>query len=90
VEASSQLMEQAGEVIQYIAGEIEQGAQVNIQIAAAARQQMIGMEQIGQAMVGIQQATAQALAGTRETEHAAQSLHNLAQSLQEAVAAYEL
>jgi methyl-accepting chemotaxis protein len=90
VEASSRLMEQAGEAMQYMASEIEQGAQVNIQIAAAARQQMIGMEQIGQAMVGIQQATTQALAGTRETEHAAQSLNNLAQSLQEAVTAYQL
>jgi len=48
------------------------------------------MEQIGQAMSGIQQATNQALAGTRETERAVQSLHDLAQSLQLAVAVYRL
>ena len=48
------------------------------------------MEQIGQAMTNIQQATVQALTSTRQAERAAQDLHNLAQSLQQTIAVYRL
>jgi methyl-accepting chemotaxis protein len=51
---------------------------------------MVGMEQIGQAMANIQQATTQALASTRQAERAAQDLHTLAQKLQQTVAIYRL
>ena len=90
VEAGSKLTAQTGQVIHRIAHEVESGAQANVQIAAAAQQQTAGMEQIGQAMVNIQQATTQALAGTRQAERAAQDMHILAQSLQQAIAAYRL
>jgi methyl-accepting chemotaxis protein len=69
---------------------VESGAQANVQIAAAATQQTAGMEQIGQAMGAIAQATTQALASTRQAERAAQDLHTLSQSLQHSVAAYRL
>ena len=59
-------------------------------MAAAARQQTLGMEQISQAMTAIQQATQQTLIGTRQAEQAAQGLHTLAQSLQQAIAVYQL
>jgi methyl-accepting chemotaxis protein len=90
VEAGGKLATQAGQVIHRIAGEVEGGAQANVQIAAAAQQQTAGMEQIGQAMGSIQQATGQALASTRQAERAAQDLHTLAQSLQQAIATYRL
>ncbi|GIV88152.1 MAG: chemotaxis sensory transducer [Chloroflexus sp.] len=90
VEQGVALAAQAGRIIHRIAGEVETGAQANIQIAAAAQQQMVGMEQIGQAMSNIQQATAQALASTRQAERAAQDLHTLAQKLQQSVSAYRL
>jgi methyl-accepting chemotaxis protein len=90
VEAGGKLAAQAGQVIHRIAGEVESGAQANVQIAAAAQQQTAGMEQIGQSMSAIQQATTQTLASTRQAERAAQDLHTLAQSLQQAVAAYQL
>ena len=90
VEAGGQLATQAGQVIHKIAGEVESGAQANVQIAAAATQQTAGMEQIGQAMGAIAQATTQALSSTRQAERAAQDLHTLAQSLQHTVAAYRL
>jgi methyl-accepting chemotaxis protein len=67
-----------------------QAGQANVQMAAAAQQQTVGMEQIGQAMGSIQQATTQALASTRQAERAAQDLHSLSQSLQQAVAIYKL
>jgi methyl-accepting chemotaxis protein len=90
VEAGGQLAGQAGEVIHRIAAEVENGAQANVQIAAAAQQQTTGMAQIGQAMGSIQQATIQALASTRQAERAAQDLHTLAQSLQQTITVYQL
>ncbi|MDW8404180.1 methyl-accepting chemotaxis protein [Chloroflexus sp.] len=90
VEQGVKLAAQAGQIIHRIASEVETGAQANIQMAAAAQQQMVGMEQIGQAMSNIQQATAQALASTRQAERAAQDLHTLAQKLQQTVAVYRL
>jgi methyl-accepting chemotaxis protein len=87
VEAGGKLAASAGTVLHQIAGEVESGAQASVQIAAAAAQQTAGMEQIGQAMVNIQQATAQALASTRQAERAAQDLHEMAQSLQQAIGA---
>jgi methyl-accepting chemotaxis protein len=90
VEVGSRLATQAGQVIHKIAGEVESGAQANVQIAAGATQQTAGMQQIGQAMGSIQQATTQALASTRQAERAAQDLHTLAQSLQQTIAVYQL
>jgi methyl-accepting chemotaxis protein len=90
VETGGKLALQAGQVIHRITGEVESGAQASAQIAAAATQQTAGMEQVGQAMANIQQATTQALSSTRQAERAAQDLHALAQSLQQAIAAYRL
>jgi methyl-accepting chemotaxis protein len=90
VEVGSKLTAQTGQVIRRIAQEVESGTQANVQIAAAAQQQTAGMEQVGQAMLNIQQATTQALASTRQAERAAQDLNTLGQSLQQAVAAYRL
>ncbi len=89
-ESGARLVSQTGQVIKEMANEVEKGAQANVQMAAAAHQQMLGMEQIGQAMVAIQQATAQTLVGTRQAEQAAQDLQNLARSLQDAIAVYQL
>ncbi|MFL5805597.1 MAG: methyl-accepting chemotaxis protein, partial [Roseiflexaceae bacterium] len=90
VDVGGRLAGQAGQVIHGIAIEVESGAQANIQIAAGAHQQTAGMEQIGQAMASIQQATTQTIASTRQAERAAQDLHTLAQSLQHTIAAYQL
>jgi methyl-accepting chemotaxis protein len=90
VDVGGRLVGQAGQVIHKIAGEVESGAQANIQIAAGAHQQTVGMEQVGQAMGAIQQATTQTIASTRQAERAAQDLHILAQSLQQTVATYRL
>jgi methyl-accepting chemotaxis protein len=90
VELGVRLSTEAGQVIHKIAEEVEGGAQTNTQMAAAAHQQTSGMEQIGQAMTAIQQATAQTMASTRQAESAARDLNALAQSLQQAIAAYHL
>lgn len=90
VEIGVRLASEAGQVIHQIAREVENGAQANAQMAAAAHQQMIGMDQIGQAMRAIQQATTQTLASTRQAEAAARELNMLAQSLQKTVAIYQI
>jgi methyl-accepting chemotaxis protein len=81
---------QAGQVIAQIARDVESGAQANVQVAAAAQQQTAGMDQIGQAMSAIQQATTESLSSTRQAERAAKDLTSLAQSLQQVVAAYRV
>jgi methyl-accepting chemotaxis protein len=90
VEVGANLASDAGRVIHRITTEVENGAQSNVQIAAAAQQQTSGIDQVGQALTSIQQATTQALASTRQAERSAQDLHSLAQSLQEAIAVYRL
>ncbi|GIW02314.1 methyl-accepting chemotaxis protein [Roseiflexus sp.] len=90
VEQGVTLATRAGQVIHQMSGEVESGAQANVQMAAAAQQQTAGMDQIAQAMTSIQQATTQALASTRQAERAAQDLHTLAQSLQKTIAKYRL
>jgi methyl-accepting chemotaxis protein len=90
VEAGVRLVTETGTMIHQIAAEVEGGAQANVQMAAAAQQQTLGMQQIAQAMTAIQQAMTQTLMGTRQAEQAAQGLLSLAQSLQQAIAVYRL
>jgi methyl-accepting chemotaxis protein len=87
VETGARLAGQAGQVIHRIAGEVESGAQANVQMAASAQQQLAGIEQIAQAMSAIQQATTQAMTSVRQTERSAQDLTALARSLQQSVTA---
>jgi methyl-accepting chemotaxis protein len=90
VESGTLLASEAGQVIHEIAREVEAEAQANVFMAEAAHQQTSGMEQVGEAMVAIQQSTNQALASTQQAERAARDMHTLAQSLQEAVSVYRL
>jgi methyl-accepting chemotaxis protein len=61
-----------------------------VQIAAAAGQQQVGMQQVAQAMSLIQSVTGQTAASARQTEHAAEELNRLAGELDELVARYRL
>jgi methyl-accepting chemotaxis protein len=58
-------------------------------MVAGGRQQVSGIEQIALAMQNINQATAQGLSSTRQTENAAQDLNNLARHLFDMVAEYQ-
>lgn len=90
VEVGVKLVGQAGEVIHRIAIEVRDSTETNTQLEAAAQQQTTGMDQVGQAMKAIQEATGQALASTRQAEVAARAMHTLAQSLEETVSIYRL
>ena len=50
-------------------------------VAASSQQQMVGMDQVALAMENIKQASLQNVAGTRQAEIAAHSLHELGQKL---------
>jgi len=84
------LAEQAGQAIHKLAGSVKESSQASLQIATAARQQLIGMQQIDQAMTSIGQATVQNVAGAGQAERAAQDLRTLAQELRETVQQYQL
>lgn len=79
-----------GEVIRTIADRIRQSQQSALQIAATAREQLTGMDQIGLAMESISQATGQTVDGTRQVEKAAHNLNTLAAQLTGVVQRYHL
>jgi methyl-accepting chemotaxis protein len=87
VDAGRHQSVEAGEVIQSLAEGAVNIAQDIAQIAASSRQQLAGMEQIGQAMGSITDATGQSVVGTRQVEQEAQRLQELAVDLKRLVGA---
>ena len=90
VEAGVQQSTQAGGAIRVLAESLAEATQAATQIAASSQQQLVGMDQVALAMENIKQATTQNVAGTKQAELAAQSLHNLGQKLQQLVAQYQV
>jgi methyl-accepting chemotaxis protein len=88
VEAGGKLSVSLGDAVRSLADNIETAAQAATQIAASAQQQMVGMDQVALAMQNIQEATSQNLASTKQTESAAQNLHQLGLKLQKIVEQY--
>ncbi|WP_020654057.1 methyl-accepting chemotaxis protein [Massilia niastensis] len=74
---------EAGEAIRTLAESIADAAEAAAQIAASSQQQLAGMDQVALAMDNIQQVTAENAASSRQTEQAAQNLHELGQKLRE-------
>ncbi len=81
VETGVKQSAESGESIRLLAEGIAEAAQAATQIAASSQQQMAGMDQVALAMENIKQASSQNVAGTRQAEAAAQSLHELGQKL---------
>ena len=81
VEAGLKQSGEAGESIRLLAESVGEAAQAATQIAASSQQQMVGMDQVALAMENIKQASMQNVAGTRQAETAAHSLHELGQKL---------
>ena len=77
VEAGLKQSGEAGESIRLLADSVSEAAQAATQIAASSQQQMVGMDQVALAMENIKQASVQNVAGTRQAETAAHSLHEL-------------
>ncbi len=81
VQAGVRQSVETGDSIRLLADSIVEAAQAATQIAASSQQQMVGMDQVAQAMESIKQATVQNVSGTRQAESAAQSLHELGMRL---------
>ena len=67
----------AGESIKALMGSVIEASQAATQIAASSQQQLVGMDQIAQAIANIKQATTQNMAGTRQLEASATNLQDL-------------
>jgi methyl-accepting chemotaxis protein len=90
VQAGTELAQRAGVRIAQLADVNREAAQAAQQIAALARQQNAGMDQIAQAMGETSQATTQFVAGARESQTAAGHLDQVARELNEMAAAYKI
>jgi methyl-accepting chemotaxis protein len=88
VETGMKLSGQVGESIRALAASIEEAARAATQIAASAQQQLAGMDQVTLAMQNIEQASAQNVTSTKQTESAAQNLHELGLRLKHLVQQY--
>ena len=85
VETGVKQSAQTGESIRVLADSIVEAAQAAAQIAASSQQQLTGMEQVILAVSNIKQAMEQNVAGAKQTEKAAQNLHELGQKLKQLV-----
>ncbi len=88
-DAGMVLAGQAGESIRRLAESARSSSEFSLQIAAAAVQQLAGMEQIATAMASIHQVTEQNLADIRQAQQAVYDLNALAGQLREAVGQYQ-
>jgi methyl-accepting chemotaxis protein len=89
VETGMNLAQAAGDGIGKLEDAIRRAAQSAQQIAASTNQQTMGMDQIAVAMKEINQATRQFVDGARQSQHAAQSLTELAGQMQRLTARFE-
>ena len=80
----------AGELIRQMSGSIEQTAVVASQIARGAKDQALGMDQIGKAIVDVSDTTNEIARSAMQTEQSASSLSRLADRLRQASSQYRL
>ena len=90
VEAGVRQSREAGEAIRLLADVITEAAQAATQIAASSQQQLVGMNQVAQAMENINQAGSQNAISTRQAETTAQDLYQLGQRLKHLVEQYNV
>jgi methyl-accepting chemotaxis protein len=90
VEAGVRQSAQAGESIVALATSVNESALAASQIAASNQQQLIGVEQVSNAMENIKQSSAQSAAGTRHLETAARNLSELGEKLRVLTAKYRV
>jgi methyl-accepting chemotaxis protein len=81
VEAGVKQSNETSESIRLLSASINDAAQAATQISVSSQQQMIGMDQIVLAMNNIKEASEQNVAGTKQAELAAHSLHEMGAKL---------
>ncbi|MHB8589898.1 MAG: methyl-accepting chemotaxis protein [Candidatus Dormibacteraceae bacterium] len=90
VDAGTLMVDRAGTAIRALSDMIRSSAQAAEQIAISVKQQTTGMEQIAQAMAEINQATAQGLAGSRQTQLAAEHINAMSARMTKLAESYVL
>jgi methyl-accepting chemotaxis protein len=90
VEAGVKQSDGTGEAIRVLADVISEAAQAATQIAASSQQQLVGINQVAQAMENINQAGSQNAVSTRQAETIAQDLYSLGQRLKTLIEQYNL
>lgn len=81
---------ETGESIRLVLDAIMETANSATQILVSTQQQIIGMDQVAQAMENIKEASLQNLAGTKQAETAARSLHEMGVKLKNLVEQYKV
>jgi methyl-accepting chemotaxis protein len=72
---------EAHQSIKELSQSVSRSAQSVTQIALSSQEQLVGMDQVAQAMVSVKQAATQNVDGMRQIEKAAQRLHEVGQTL---------
>jgi methyl-accepting chemotaxis protein len=72
---------EAHQSIKELSQSVTRSAQSVTQIALSSQEQLVGMDQVAQAMVSVKQAATQNVDGMRQIEKAAQRLHEVGQTL---------
>ncbi len=90
VDAGVAQSEAAGESIQTLAQNVFESSQAAGVIDASAQQQFTGVDQVSSAMVSIEQAMQQNLAGTSQLEDSARRLAELGEELKRLVSTYKI
>jgi len=89
-ESGVELAHSTGDAIRVIREHTKQAVAASEQIAASARQQLAGMDQITRAMGNINQGATQTEKGMQQVDQSAQNLNNLARQLTSIVQQYKI
>jgi methyl-accepting chemotaxis protein len=90
VDAGTKLVEGAGATIEDIVTSVQRMTELMSEIAAASRQQLAGIEQVGNAVTQMDRGTQQNAAIVEQTAASAENMAALATQLNEAVARFKL
>ena len=90
VEQGTALVDRAGSTMQEIVASVQRVSQIMGEISTASREQSIGVDQVGQAVAQMDQATQQNAALVEESAAAASSLRTQSQELVQAVAVFRV
>ncbi len=89
-EAGVNSIKNTGAVIQRLGGVISTSAENAKRIAISSNEQVVGLEQVAQAMTSVNQAASENLNSTQQVEKGSDSLNSMARQLEELVARYDL
>lgn len=89
VETGFNQVQTSGKTIRALAESIDESSGAALQIASSSQQQMVGMDQVAEAMENIKQASQDNVEGTRQSEQAAKNLHELGQRLRDHIARFQ-